>query len=353
VASSVAFVAIVQGTLDEPPPRIYRVVLPGPWPGMVAGLVPSSARLCAMSLSPTGMLIVLAAGGYRAVVVELGAGLRRLSLNGAELLDGYRSTEMPSAGRGAVLLPWPNRIRDGRYTYGGRTRQLPINEVPKSTAIHGLTRWRPWLLHEVTPERARLRCELLPQPGYEFALEAVVEYSLDPETGLQVSTTVGNAGTQPAPFGLGFHPYLRVGGETIDSATLRVPAAEHLVCDERGLPVRMERVAGTRFDLRPGVPLAGVQLDDCFGGLQRDADGLARADLDGADGQRVSFWCDDAFGWLMVFTQDLPGDVPKRGGVAVEPMTCPVDAFNSGTDVIDLAPGAEHVSRWGIRAGEL
>ncbi|HWU31187.1 MAG TPA: galactose mutarotase, partial [Microbacterium sp.] len=54
--------------------------------------------------------------------------------------------------------------------------------------------------------------------------------------------------------------------------------------------------------------------------------------------------------WVQVHTADLPDPAASRRGLAVEPMTCPPDAFNSGTDLIVLEPGAAHTAGWSIRA---
>jgi len=247
-----------------------------------------------------------------------------------------------------VLAPWPNRLGDGSYTFEDVTAQAPLNEVDRRTAIHGLVRWLPWRLTGRAQNRVGLCCELRPSPAYPFSLRLEIEYRLGRE-GLTVTTDAQNIGPGDLPFGLGFHPYLTVGTSTVDQARLRLPARRRLVTDERGLPTGSVPVAGTEYDFGSPRPIGVTRLDTAFGDLVRDSDGRARVELDHPDGAAgVTLWVDDRFGYLMVFTGDTLGSGSRRTGLAVEPMTCPPDAFRSGTDVTVLRPGARWTGSWGI-----
>src|SRR6187549_2188718 len=174
-------------------------------------------------ISPSGEQIELVHGDQRAVVVEVGGGLRRYSAAGRELLDGYAADAQIPSGRGQVLIPWPNRLEDGAYEFDGRRHQLPINELPARNAIHGLVRWAAWRLGEREPSRVVLEHVRHPRPGYPFSLALAIEYALSDE-GLSVTTTATNVGREACPFGSGMHPYLTVGTATIDSVVLTAPA---------------------------------------------------------------------------------------------------------------------------------
>ncbi len=289
---------------------------------------------------PSGRQVELAAGDQRAVVVEVGGGLRTYSVGGADLLDGYQADEMCSSARGQVLIPWPNRIEDGSYEFDGHRYQLPLSEADASNAIHGLVRWASWAVSEDGPGRAVAEHVLHPQPGYPFTLSLRVEHTLS-EGGLRVETTATNAGSQPCPYGAGHHPYLTV-GVAIDAVTLRVPARTVIRSDERGLPISSEPVAGTEYDFREPRPVGATVLDHAFTDLERDADGLARIEF----GNRM-LWVDGSYGYLMVFSGDPLPDVARRS-LAVEPMTCPANAFRSGEALIRLEPGESFTSVWGL-----
>ena len=299
---------------------------------------------------PSGEQVEIAFGDQKAVVVEVGGGLRAYSVAGRELLDGYGPDEMSTSGRGQVLIPWPNRIQDGSYEFEGERHQLPINDVAEQDAIHGLVRWTAWSVGEREPHRVVMQHDIHPQPGYPFSLAVSVEYSLS-ERGLHVTTTAANVGTRSCPYGCGTHPYLRVGTPTVDRVTLGAPARTVLSSDERGIPVGSQSVEGTEFDFRRPRPIGTTRIDNAFTDLERDEDGLARVSLSEPDGGgRLALWVDEAYRYLMLFTGDPLPDVARRS-VAVEPMTCPPNAFRTGEAIIPLEPAGSVTSTWGIESG--
>jgi aldose 1-epimerase len=297
---------------------------------------------------PSGEQIEIAHGEERASVVEVGGGLRAYCSAGRDLLHGYGPDELSSAGRGQVLIPWPNRIKDGSYDFDGRRHQLPIDDVAEQDAIHGLARWAAWTVGEREPHRVVMEHHIHPRPGYPFSLAVRVEYALSDE-GLRVTTSATNVGADPCPYGCGAHPYLQLGTGTIDSLVLTVPARTVLGSDERGIPVDSRPVEGTELDFRRPRRIGATKLDNAFSDLERDDGGLAVVSLEDPDGgDRLALWVDDAYRYVMVFTGDPPTDVDRRG-LAVEPMTCPPDAFRSGESLIRLDPGRSFTSSWGIR----
>lgn len=291
--------------------------------------------------SPSGAQLEIALEEQRAVVVEVGGGLRTYSVAGREVLDCYGDGELASSGRGQVLMPWPNRIAEGRYEFRGQEHQLPIDEPARSCAIHGLVRWAAWEVAEREAHRVVMRQALHPRPGYPFALELALEYALSPE-GLRVATTATNVGVEPCPFGAGFHPYLLPGEASVDTAVLRLPARRVVEVDERGVPVGSSAVDGSAYDFRAGRAVGSTELDHCFTDLERDGDGRARVVLG-----ETALWVDQAYGYLQLYTGDDRPDVARRS-LAVEPMTCPPHAFRSGDDVVVLDPGDAFTATWGL-----
>jgi aldose 1-epimerase len=296
--------------------------------------------------APSGGQFHIASGDQSAVVVEVGGGIRSYSAAGRELIDGYGADEMSGAGRGQVLMPWPNRIEDGSYEFNGRRLQLPINDVEERDAIHGLVRWASWRPRERAPERVVLEHSLHPQPGYPFSLAVEIEYALSGE-GLRVTTSATNVGAAPCPYGCGFHPYLSVGTPTVDIVTLGVPARTVVFSDERGIPVRSQPVDGGEYDFRRPRPLGPIRLDNAFTDLDRDENGIARVTLSASDGSGVTLWVDGAYRHLMLFTGDPVPEIRRRS-LAVEPMTCPPNAFRTGEDLIELVPGESFTGTWGL-----
>jgi aldose 1-epimerase len=301
-------------------------------------------------IAPSGKQITIVAKEQQAVIVEVGGGLRSYSVGDHELLDGYDADEMSSSGRGQVLIPWPNRLEDGRYEFDGGHYQLPLNEPEHRNAIHGLVRWSTWTATEREPHRVVMEHTLYPQPGYPFLLGISIEYTLS-DSGLQVRTTATNLGTQSCPYGSGAHPYLTLGTPTINGLILHVPGQTVLQSDERGLPIRRESVEGTDYDFRQPKRIGSIKLDHAFTDLERSADGVARVELYDSDREtKVSLWVDQTYPYLMLFSGDPLPNVRRRS-LAVEPMTCPPNAFRTGDALIRLEPGASAMGTWGIAGG--
>lgn len=227
--------------------------------------------------------------------------------------------------------------------------------MEKGNAIHGLLRWTLWELLARTDDALMLGTTLCPQPGYPFLLDVRVEYRLGPD-GLGVSVRATNTGTEPAPYGVGQHPYLTVGTDLVDSAVLTVPARSLLRTDDRGLPLGQEPVDGTPYDFRTARPIGDLRLDSAFTGLDRDPDGRAIVRLAHPSGLRgIDLWLGEGTRCVQVYTGDTlaePEPERRRRGVAVEAMSCPPDAFRTGTDLTVLPPGATHVFRWGLSPWE-
>jgi aldose 1-epimerase len=320
-----------------------------PEPSTPAGQTPETGRGPTIAL--TGEQHVIAAGDYQAAVTELGAGLRQLSYRGTPLITGYEPDELPPAGAGQLLIPWPNRIAGGQYTFGGVSCQLELSEAARGNAIHGLTRWANWELaeEEAASDQVTLTHVLHGRPGYPFCLMLSVCYRLDAGTGLHVAVTAWNAGSRPAPYGTGSHPYLTAGTAVVDECDLQVGAGFWLAADDSGIPSGPPRdVAGSPFDFRTARPVDGTRLDHALTGLARDENGLAWAQLS-SDTAKVGLWAGPGYDWLQVFTGDALGPAQRRKALAVEPMTCPANAFVTGNGLLTLAPDDSVTHTWGIR----
>jgi len=296
---------------------------------------------------PSGEQVEIAHDDQHVVVVEVGGGLRTYSADGRAVLDGYGPDEMSRSGRGQVLIPWPNRLEDGSYEFDGRRHRAPIDDPDENDAIHGLVRWAAWSVGRRGPESVVMEHLVHPRPGYPFALALSIEYALS-DAGLSVTTTATNVGPDPCPYGCGAHPYLTLGTERVDSLVLRVPGSTVLSSDERGLPTGRSSVERTEYDFRLPRPIGATRLDSCFTDLERGEDGLVRVELEDPDsGNALTLWADNRYGYLMLFTGDPLPDVNRRS-LAVEPMTCPPNAFRSGEALVRLETGASFTSSWGL-----
>lgn len=286
-------------------------------------------------------------GPVTAVVAELAASLRRVQVDGTDLVQDYGADALPSGASGIVLVPWPNRVRDGRWTLDGTAQQLDVTEPSKGNASHGLLRNTGYRVTDRSDSAVTLSAAVFPQHGYPFHLDVSVRYALTP-AGIDVTYGVHNVGEGSAPFGVGSHPYLRVGDTAMRDLVVTVSGERLLETDERSLPVREVPVEGSGRDLRSGAALRGLDLDTAYTGLTT-VDGKVRHRLTAPDGTAVELAADPVFGWVQVFTNEVyDTDDGRIDAVAVEPMTCPADAFNSGTDLLRLEPGEQWVAGWSL-----
>jgi len=214
-------------------------------------------------------VISIAGGGWRAALLpERGGALASLSHDGRDVLAPLPPGDDPNhAWAGAfVMIPWTNRLDEGRLPHPGGVHRFPLNRAEERTALHGLSRDHPWAVEAASADRAVLT-QLLEEGPYRY--EARLEVSLGEAFALAV--TVVNRGADGTPFGTGWHPFLvRRPGTRLD---LRATAA--LARDGRNLPTRAEASSGVS-----GGEGAFAGLDTHFTGW----DGAARIDLGGPGG---------------------------------------------------------------------
>jgi aldose 1-epimerase len=289
-----------------------------------------------MALS--GARFPISDGDYRAEVAEVGAALAGFWWAGEPVTIDCPPDQLPPKSAGCVLVPWPNRIRDGRYRFDGVDYQLPLTEPAALNASHGLVKWARWQCLEQRADSVLMGYDVVPQTGYPFEIRLRLRYTVTAGAGLRVQLSARNIGSTAAPFGAGFHPFLDLADHPLAEAELLIPAEAILQTDERQIPVGRLPVAGTVFDLRQLRPLGELRLDSGFAELTGSVAVLR------TERRRLELHWDSAFGYLQVFTP--PAVTPGRNGVAIEPMSCPANAFNSGEGLVRLAPEQEWAGSW-------
>ncbi len=298
-----------------------------------------------------GELFEINDGNRRAVVTEQGATLFRVQWEGRDLLDfseedGYTG----HGGYGQHLMPWPGRVPKGLYEYEGEHYQLPITDHVTGAAIHGWTRWATWRVTEHGRDNITLACRLLAMPGYPFPFEYELSYRWLDDS-LEISAVARNIGRSSAPFGYGSHPYFTVGSPRVDGGILQVPASQYFPPSDglvpTGPPVPVD---GTEFDFRHGKPIGGSVLDITLTGLARDEEGRAALSFSSADGS-TSIWLHyyDGLDYVQLFTGDTLAE-RRRQGLAIEPNTCPPNAFNNGIGLIRVVAGGSVRMCWTLSA---
>lgn len=298
-------------------------------------------------LSPTGEQLHLGCEDLEATVTEVGASLRVLRHRGRDLVRPYRADSVAPVYSGAVLAPWPNRVGDGRYEFAGEEHQLPLSEPERGHALHGLVLWEAWSVLDRSTSSVVLGHRIHPRPGYPFLLDLEVSYDLGP-AGLRVELAATNRGERPAPYGCSIHPYLVAGSGPVDDWTLHLPAGTAFDVDPvRLLPTGRRPASELDLDFTTPRRIGSTRADHAFTDVRRH-DGDARVTVLAADGAGVAMTWGPECPWVQLHTADRPEPELDRTGLAVEPMTCPPDAFTSGDDLVVLAPGAHHRAWWAI-----
>lgn len=306
----------------------------------------------AESTPASGEQHLLSRGAYTACVASVGATLRTLEHEGRALIVPFDADEVRPSYRGATLVPWPNRIVDGRYAFQGTEHRVPITEPARGHALHGLGSWLRYEVASRGDERVHLSATIEPQQGYPWRVRIDTVFALA-DDGLTQTVTATNLSGGPAPYGASGHPYLVAGPGPLDGWTLELPAGRVALTEgDRLLPGEVVGVDADpeRFDFRTPRPIGMARIDHAFTGIRRDAGGRATMRLTAPDGSGVAMGWGPECPWLQIHTADLPGEAADRIGLAVEPMTCPPDAFNSGADLVLLEPGVPFTVAWTISA---
>lgn len=313
---------------------------------MTSSSLPDTSGPSGFQTYATGRQYELRRGDATAVVTELAAGLRLYSRAGVQLTETYGDAEISPGAAGITLAPWANRVEDGLWHLDGKNQQLDITEVSRNNASHGLLRNSAYSLVDESQFSVTLEATIFPQHGYPFLARHRVQYLLTEDLGLEVRQSLINDSAASAPFVLGAHPYLRLGDTAVEDLTLTVAAATRLVADARLIPRSSEPVGGDS-DFRKGQRVGDLDVDVALTDLTFDG-GVARHTLSAPDGSSVWLWQDESCSYVHVFvTTQLPG---RTRAVAIEPMTGPANAFNSGDGLRWLPAGDSFTMTWGIGA---
>ena len=275
--------------------------------------------------------------GVSALISTEGAALIGLSVDSFNLIEPSTRDGLYA---GKILAPWPNRIRDGKYSFNKNDYQLPINEVSKNNSLHGLVGNSLWEITFQNQSKVILEY-LLDQPAiYPGKLQLQVTYEII-ESGIEITVLSENIGDISTPYGVSIHTYL-VAGESVknNELFLQIPADQFLVVDaERLLPIKLQPVDGSNFDFINSKKISDQFIDHAFKYSSKYPRSIS---LLNAEGQGAEMIFDEQSKWIQIHTADRDLQADSRMAVAIEPMTCPPDAFNSGIDLIVLEPGKKH-----------
>ncbi|MBK7938053.1 MAG: hypothetical protein IPJ82_13600 [Lewinellaceae bacterium] len=284
-------------------------------------------------------------GNAFSVVPGRGANVTDLLFSGENILDGYTTPEELEAakwGKSVLLFPFPNRLKDGRYNWLGTQYEFPLNNAATGNAIHGFIRDESFEVVYVflAQDEASILCSYTyggEYPFYPFPFVIEVEFSIHNNGTFTLETACRNLHDRPIPVGFGWHPYFRL-TDKADKHRMQLPPCEKVTIDERMIPTGERQVYG---DFRKKRTVEDTFLDNCFCSL--NAGGSYRMILEGAGRSLAVQASSRQFPFFQVFTP------PHRESIALEPMSCNVDAFNNGEGLVALGPGKEWKAKINIK----
>jgi aldose 1-epimerase len=287
-------------------------------------------------------LLTLHNHGFVAIVDTYGSHLNSLTYNGRNLIEPKADI---SRFHGSVLAPWPNRIADGKYQFRGRAYSVEVNEVQRHNALHGLVTKLEWAVAEIHSDSLVLTLHLPTSKGYPWSLDLISRFQIEKE-GLRWRIEAINVGVEVAPYGVSIHPYLVTGTDiSVNDFYLSFQSSEFLeVDDERLLPIEVRNVTVRGFDFNHSTKIGERFVDHAFKIPTSPKSNRINVTDENGVGSFMEF--DNKARWIQIHTADRDGGPESRRCLAVEPMSCPPDAFNSGIDLIELNPGQSFSMSW-------
>ncbi len=277
---------------------------------------------------------------------QYGTCLLDLRFKGVSVIDGYKTPEelVENAwSKNVVLFPYPNRLRDGHYTHLGKTYQFDINNADTQNSLHGFGKDAPMSVKNVkiTADEATIHCTWQhdgSHKAYPFRFTFDITMTLRKDA-FEVEMAFTNDDSVAIPAGLGWHPYF-IMSERVDDTSLQMPESQFIAIDDRMLPTG-EKQNYSAFDTLKKI--GATNLDNGFFITEKGEE--AGVILESERG-RLHYWQElGAAKWqfLQVFTP------PHRKSIAIEPMTCNIDAFNNQDGLVVLAPHEVLGGKFGVR----
>jgi aldose 1-epimerase len=299
--------------------------------------------------SATEIIVSNSAGVCMKILPAFGANIRELFLlknkMPFQILDGFRTPAQlmnNEKSRNILLIPFPNRICDGTYNFEGKTYKLPINKPKEQNAIHGFV----WNKHFEITESLLLEHKAIitlqyqypgDYEGFPFPFRTQLRYTLS-ENELIIAIHITNTGTSGMPLGIGWHPYYTL-QKNINELYLQLPACDMLETDSRMIPTG-RKIAFQKFDHLNQIQ--HMHFDHCLV-FKNNAPVFETILRDPVLNHTLRIWQENVFGYMQIY---IP---PDRNCIALEPMTCAVNAFNNREGLIVLHAGQTTGGSLGVK----
>ena len=285
------------------------------------------------------------------IIPEVGANVCQIYFDGHPILDGITKPEELNVNRwfkSSVLIPFPNRLNQGKYKWLGNPYIFPINDAYTGNALHGYGANTPFEVSEIElhEDSAHIVCKYEDNGqnnAYPFPFTFEARFEITSDARFEVNFKCYNDGKLDIPFGMGWHPYYQL-NKSVEEVILQLPECKFIGLDESMLPTGKQY---TYDEFLEGKKIGVTVLDNCF--AVEPEDNRFEFSIIGKSA-RLSFWQETGAGkysYLQLFTP------PSRDSIAIEPMTCNIDAFNNRQGLVSLSPKQKIEAKFGLRYDKL
>ncbi len=260
---------------------------------------------------------------------NLGASLQQLNLNNKAILNGITDDEngietYKNMFNSAFLFPFPNRIEHGKYSFEGENYQLACNESALNNAIHGHIYNKSFKIKNIESSETKASIILNYDykgdiDGFPFPYKLSIIYKFE-RNRITITFKVLNTGEQLFPFGIGWHPYFN--SNNLAESVLNFKGKFQYKLSDKMIPISKHQ-----FPFKAPLKINDISLDDCFI-LEKPKINLATKTTH----LEINFKSVSETNYLQIYTPE------NRKSIAIEPMTCAPNCFNSKDGLLKLAP---------------
>lgn len=288
--------------------------------------------------------VFLKHGYLEAEIFTIGATVNQIFFRNNPILDAYSSpSELGTGGyKSAWLFPFPNRIKKGEYLHHNKKYSFPINDPSGATnAIHGFLCDRKFSITQSSDGKDQVSVELSHDyrgelPYFPFPFTFSVSYLLSVDY-LTVKIKIFNSGSENLPFGVGWHPYFLT--SDLSKSKLVFPLSKRIKTDHQMIPAGETEPFET---YSKGKDIEKKEFDDCF--QVREYDYWVSLQSEQC---RVSFEMNKDWPYFQLYTP------PLRSSIALEPMSCNINAFNNKQGLRVLEGGKSDSLHFSVRFSEV
>lgn len=273
---------------------------------------------------------------YLSVDPLMGGAIKELTLSFNGKNRAVISPQKDYHYQSSLLFPFPNRLKDGRFEFGGKSYQFPLNDFGKPNALHGFIHDMKFEEIVRDEEKLGLACNYLGDIDYyPFPFDMQLTYQLEPGV-LRIEVEITNTGTSLMPCSFGWHPYFNINDDA-DQVRIELVGADLIVVDETLIPTGKRTPYRT---LEEACTIENLKLDNCF--QFQDTTTERSTKLCFPDDTTLEVWQDRSLPFVQLYTPD------DYKTIAIEPMSSNINALNTKDGLSLIKPKQSLVLNFGV-----